>query len=117
MENKIKEAELDEEETGRKAEEEILKRICWLNRSYYANPSFYQKYDDYDAINVDKVIDIPYDYDGLIGVPITFMDKYEPECWELIELVKPHINKKRKYARIIIRKKIKGPLRCLYRHC
>lgn len=40
---------------------------------------WYQKYDNYDAINVNKTCQIPMDYDGAIGVPITFLDKYNPE--------------------------------------
>lgn len=44
----------------------------------------YPKYDNYDAINVDKTADIPMDYDGIMGVPITFMDKYCPEQFEII---------------------------------
>lgn len=39
------------------------------------NPTKFPKYDNYDAINVDKVVDIPYDYDGVIGLPITIVDK------------------------------------------
>ncbi len=48
----------------------------------------YPKYDNYDAINVDKVSDIPYDYDGVMGVPITFLDKYCPEQFEIVEFRK-----------------------------
>ena len=48
------------------------------------NPKEYPKYDNYDAINVDKTKDIPIDYDGEIGVPITFMDKYNPEQFEIL---------------------------------
>ena len=47
-------------------------------------PEEYPKYDNYDAINVDKTKDIPMDYTGLMGVPITFMDKYNPEQFEII---------------------------------
>ena len=39
------------------------------------NPTKFPKYDNYDAINVDKVVDIPYDYDGVIGLPLTIVDK------------------------------------------
>jgi len=46
----------------------------------------YPKYDNYDAINVDKTKDIPLDYDGIMGVPITFLDKYNPEQFEIIAL-------------------------------
>ncbi len=44
----------------------------------------YPKYDNYDAINVDVVADIPMDYDGVMGVPITFLDKYNPNQFELL---------------------------------
>ena len=47
-------------------------------------PEEYPKYDNYDAINVDKTVDIPYDYDGIMGVPITFLDKYNPEQFEIL---------------------------------
>lgn len=47
-------------------------------------PEEYPHYDNYDAINVDKVTDIPVDYDGIMGVPITFMDKYNPDQFEII---------------------------------
>ena len=53
-----------------------------LYRTY--NPQEYPKYDNYDAINVDKTADIPTDYHGIMGVPITFMDKYNPEQFEII---------------------------------
>lgn len=47
-------------------------------------PEEYPKYDNYNAINVDKVSDIPCDYDGVMGVPITFLDKYNPEQFEIL---------------------------------
>lgn len=47
-------------------------------------PELYPKYDNYDAINVNVVADIPMDFEGAMGVPITFMDKYNPEQFELI---------------------------------
>jgi hypothetical protein len=47
-------------------------------------PDLYQKYDNYDAINVDKTSEVPMDYDGVMGVPITFMDKHNPEQFEII---------------------------------
>ena len=49
----------------------------------------YYKYDNYDAINVDRVKDIPIDYDGVMGVPITFLDKYCPEQFEIVD-INPH---------------------------
>jgi hypothetical protein len=57
-----------------------------LYKSYYGNEHLYPKYENFDAINVDKVSEIPVDYDGEIGVPITFMDKYNPEQFEIITL-------------------------------
>lgn len=53
-----------------------------LYKSY--NPEYYSKYENYDAINVDKTEEIPYNYDGVMGVPITFMDKYNPDQFEII---------------------------------
>ncbi len=53
-----------------------------LYKSY--NPEEYPKYINYDAINVDKTCDIPFDYDGCMGVPITFLDKYNSEQFEII---------------------------------
>ncbi len=48
------------------------------------NPNDYPKYDNYDAIEVSKTADIPCDYEGLMGVPITFMDVYNPDQFEII---------------------------------
>ena len=53
-----------------------------LYRNY--TPEDYPHYDNYDAINVDKTSEIPMDYDGVMGVPITFLDKYCPEQFEII---------------------------------
>ena len=55
-----------------------------LKEKYYGNEGKYPKYDNYDAIEVSKVINIPYDYYGLMGVPVTFLSKYCPEQFELI---------------------------------
>lgn len=52
------------------------------------NPEEYPHYDNYDAIEVSKVADIPCDYEGCMGVPITFMDKYNPEQFEIIGMAK-----------------------------
>jgi hypothetical protein len=49
-------------------------------------PEEYPTYDNYDAINVDKTSEIPMDYDGVMGVPITFLDKYNPEQFDIITL-------------------------------
>ena len=55
-----------------KKRHEMLDLVCRYS------PEEYPKYDNYDAINVDRTSDIPYDYDGVMGVPITFLDKYNP---------------------------------------
>ena len=55
-----------------------------LVRSYYEDPSKYPKYDNYDAIEVSKVVDIPCDYLGVMGVPVTFLDKYNPKQFEIV---------------------------------
>ena len=77
------------------------------------NAKEYPKYDNYDAIEVSKVAEIPVNYDGVMGVPITFIDKYNPEQFEIIGLgisnsglevgVKPYKEKHKKY-----RKEIQG---------
>lgn len=114
-----------------------LGNICWftnldhnkrheeidLYKRY--DPENYPHYDNYDAINCDLVANIPVDYQGIMGVPISFLDKYNPEQFEIIgmessagynpEIVgipilkegdaRPSINGKTTYARIFIRKK------------
>lgn len=71
----------------------------------------YPTYDNYDAINVNTYTDIPCDYDGAIGVPITFLDKYNPNQFEIVKFRKGNddkdlsINGKCPYFRIIIKKK------------
>lgn len=94
------------------------KLILW--KQY--NKVEYPKYDNYDAIEVSKVNEIPCDYDGIMGVPITFLDKYSPEQFEIVgisgSLANPividgsrksgrfYIDGKRMYDRIVIRKKV-----------
>lgn len=56
------------------------KLILWKEYT----PEDYPKYDNYDAINVDKTTEIPVDYDGVMGVPISFLDKYCPEQFEIV---------------------------------
>ena len=74
------------------------------------SPDEYPKYDNYDAINVDKTIDIPVDYPGAMGVPITFLDKHNPDQFEIVKFRKGDddrdlsINGKPTYFRIIIRR-------------
>ena len=55
-----------------------------LYKTYTGHENEYPKYDNYDAINVDKVSDIPIDYDGVMGVPITFLYKYCPSQFEIV---------------------------------
>ncbi len=52
------------------------------------NPKDYPKFDNYDAINVDDIKNIPCDYDGVMGVPITFMNKYNPSQFEILDITK-----------------------------
>ena len=63
----------------KKRHEELI-----LYRNY--SPEEYSKYENYDAINVNATNDIPIDYDGIMGVPITFLDKYNPDQFEIIGL-------------------------------
>jgi hypothetical protein len=76
----------------------------------YSN-EYYPKYDNYDAIEVSKVADIPMDYNGVMGVPITFLDKYCPTQFEIVKFRKGNddkdlsVNGKTPYFRILIRKK------------
>ncbi|MCK3657353.1 modification methylase [Pasteurellaceae bacterium Pebbles2] len=83
------------------------------------NPENYPHYDNYDAINVNKVKDIPKDWTGKMGVPITFLDKYNPDQFEIIGLDRyvednPNygrrfsLNNKEVYARILIKHKQGG---------
>jgi hypothetical protein len=50
------------------------------------NPKEYSKYDNYDGINVNRYIDIPMDYKGVMGVPITFLDHHNPDQFQIIGL-------------------------------
>ena len=86
-----------------------------LYRTY--NPEDYPNYDNYDAINVDKVKDIPMDYDGVMGVPITFLNGFNPEQFKILDAndyredkindqtARPFINGKEIYRRILIKNK------------
>ncbi len=95
----------------RKRNEEL---ILWKRYS----PDEYPSYDNYDAINVDRTAEIPMDWEGAMGVPITFLDKYNPDQFEILgmdhELIEGfdgalgsrfYISGARKYARIVIRKR------------
>lgn len=82
-----------------------------LTKKYYGNEIEYPTFDNYDAINVNKTQDIPSDYNGVMGVPITFLHKYNPEQFELIKFRKGNddkdlsINGKCPYFRILIKNK------------
>ncbi len=95
-----------------------------LYKKYYGNEGEYPKYDNYESINVNKVADIPMDYEGAMGIPVTFLDKYNPEQFEILSsndlrvndkvpfkqhgLIKDKdgaINGKPCYVRIVIRNK------------
>lgn len=86
-----------------------------LTKSYIGNESEYPKYDNYDGINVNRTKDIPQDYTGAMGVPITFLHKYNPEQFEIIKFRKGNddkdlsINGKCPYFRILVKnKRIQG---------
>lgn len=87
----------------KKRNEEII-----LYKNY--NKKDYPKYDNYDAINVDKVKDIPCDYDGVMGVPITFLSQFNPKQFEIIKFRKGDddkdlsVNGVCPYFRILIKK-------------
>lgn len=67
--------------------------FLYTGKKYHGYENMYPKYDNYDGIEVSKIADLPMDYDGVMGVPITFLDKYNPEQFEIIgsslELAKP----------------------------
>ena len=63
-------------------------------------PDLYPKYDNYDAIEVGKVLQIPLDYDGIMGVPITFLDKFNPDQFEIIGLAAGNSRKTKLYGKI-----------------
>lgn len=115
----------DRERNGKKVMR--VSSICWftnldhkkrheelvLYKKY--NEEEYPKYDNYDAIEVSKVTDIPMDYYGVMGVPITFLDKYCPEQFEIVGQMMttkvtefnfgyPYINGKKKFARLLIKR-------------
>jgi hypothetical protein len=88
-------------------EVEKHKEFITLYKRY--NPDEYPKYENYDAINVDKYTDIPCDFEGAMGVPVTFVDKYNPDQFEIIGLgisnsgieigVNPYKEKHKKYRK------------------
>ena len=106
---------------------DIEKRHEEMTLFRHYSPEEYPTYDNYDAIEVSKTADIPCDWDGAIGVPITFMSQYNPDQFEILgatesegigfsaglwlaesETAQPLIDGVRKYKRIFIRRKQKG---------
>ena len=94
--------------TNKRLEEVILTKDCYSN--------YYSKYDNYEAIEVSKVVDIPKDYKGIMGVPITFIDKYNPNQFEILGCSAYsdethygcgalYVNDAKKYARVLIKRK------------
>ncbi len=101
---------------------EIPKRNEELDLVCHYSPEAYPKYDNYDAIEVSRTADIPCDYDGIMGVPITFLDKYCPKQFEIVGAsesegkgfscglwhkdstkAQPVVNGKRTYKRLFIK--------------
>lgn len=82
-----------------------------LTKKYFGNENNYPKYDNCDGINVNKTQDIPNDYQGIMGVPITFLHKYNPEQFDIVKFRKGNddkdlsINGKCPYFRILIKNK------------
>ena len=93
---------------------DYAERHCDLDLWKKYTPEEYPHYDNYDAINVDVTAEIPEDYYGEIGVPITFLDKYNPSQFDIIRFRKGNdgkdlcVNGKCPYFRIIIRRKQNG---------
>ena len=102
--------------------------ICWFTNLDYKerhediilyreyDPAVYPKYDNYDAIDVSEVSEIPKDYDGVMGVPTTFLLKWNPDQFEILGSSRYHdgswesndinfVNGKGKFTRILIRRK------------
>ena len=96
---------------------DVDKSACWitnipieldyihpLTETY--TPEKYPRFDNYDAINVDSIREIPKDYYDTMGVPIGFMNKYNPKQFEIVGKAHPtSINGVNKYIRILIRRK------------
>lgn len=126
----IKKTDFKIDENGQKWRR--LGNICWytnleIDRTHeplvmykqYSEKD-YPKYDNFDAIHINSVAEIPYDYYGIMGVPITFLASHCPEQFEIcgkldggsasneLDLAKPILNGKNKYKRIAIRRISEG---------
>lgn len=114
------------DEAGRKIGK--VPGVCWYTNMDHGarhdalvltkvyDPARYPKYDTYDAIDVGRVVDIPVDYFGEMGVPITFLGKWDPEQFEILGRLasagvtetnfgQPLVDGKCRYARLVIRRK------------
>ena len=96
---------------------DMQKRHEELKLTKHYCPKNYPKYDNYDAINVRKVIDIPMDYYGIMGVPITYLKYHNESQFEIVgeanhgsdnefDLFKPKVNGKELFKRILIKRRI-----------
>lgn len=89
---------------------EHKKRHQFLNLTKQYNPVDYPRYDNYDAIDVSKVQDIPCNYNGVVGVPITFLSKYNPDQFVIVKFRKGNddkdlsVNGKCPYFRILVKR-------------
>ena len=102
----------------------IKKRYEEIDLVCHYSDEEYPKYDNYDAIEVSKITDIPMDYQGAMGVPITFMDKYCPVQFDIIGasesegkgfsnglwnsesgIAQPLVKGNKKYKRVFIKRK------------
>lgn len=95
---------------------DMPKRHQILELTQHYSPERYPKYDNFDAINVTRVADIPMDYDGIMGVPITFLKYHNGDQFEIVgeanhgsdnefDLFKPIVGGKELFKRILIRRK------------
>lgn len=96
---------------------QLRHNLLKLTKVYSGNEDLYPKFDNYNGINVNRTQDIPMDYEGAIGVPITFLHKYNPSQFEIIQFRKGDdgkdlsVNGKCPYFRILIKNKqpVKAP--------
>ncbi len=90
-------------------ESPLRNEFIHLTKVYRGNESEYPVFDNYDAINVNRTQDIPMDFSGVMGVPITFLHKFNPKQFEIIKFRKGNDGKdlsiggKCPYFRILIR--------------
>ena len=94
-----------------KSENETLKEYLNLTEKYVGNETKYPRYDNFNGIHIDKTKNIPVDYDGAMGVPVTFLHKFNPNQFEIIQFRKGddgkdlRINGKAPFFRILVKKK------------